>query len=215
MVEFAIKSTGQKQVINGWNTHDELVTITMHEKGKTLEKAGGFVMSNDLWMGPKVAALRDLADFDRRYASKLYGSTLNSDVREMATDMRQMAAAAAMSPAFGKAMKVFAEHRHSFEGTAIRTNMSFVAVAGSEAPKQQESADRDSSPTSVSGAVIGGLFNKMKQRKQERDQKEKKEDGSNEKEGRSEVLTSSVELLKANNSASAADVALPAGFRQR
>ena len=205
-VEFGIKSTGQKQAINGWNTHEELVTITMHEKGKSLEKAGGFVFTSDLWMGPKVSALRELSDFDRRFASKVYGSSFN-------TDMRQMAMAVAITPAFGKAMKVFAEHRASFEGTPIRTGMSFVTVAGTDAPKQEETAERESSPTSVSGAVMGGLFNKMKQRQQER-QKEKKEDAP-QPEGHAELFNSTNELLKASSSASAADVALPAGFRQR
>ena len=205
-VEFAIKSTGQKQPINGWNTHEELVTISLHEKGKSLEKAGGFVFTSDLWMGPKVSALRELSDFDRRFASKVYGSAFN-------TDMRQMAPAVAITPAFGKAMKVFAEHRASFEGTPIRTGMSFVTVAGTDAPKQEETAERESSPTSVSGAVMGGLFNKMKQRQQER-QKEKKEDAP-QPEGHTELFNSTNELLKASSSASAADVALPAGFRQR
>lgn len=200
-VEFSIKSTGQKEVINGWNTHQEIVTITLHEKGKSLEKAGGFILNNDLWMGPKVGAFRELADFDRRFASKVYGSAFN-------TDMRQMAMAAAMTPAFGKAMKTFAEHRNSLDGTPIRTITSFVTVAGTDAPKD-ESAERESSPTSVSGAVMGGLFNKMKQRQQ------KKSEEAPEPEGHSEMFRSSSELLKGTSSASAADVAMPEGFRQK
>lgn len=207
VVEFNIKSTGQKQVINGWNTHEEVATVTVHEKGKTLEKSGGFVLTSDLWMGPKVPAFRELADFDRRFASKVYGSAFNAD-------MRQMAMAVAMTPAFGKAMKVFAEHSASLEGTPIRTNVTFVTVAGSDAPKQEETADRDSSPSSVSGAVIGGLFNKMKKRNEER-QKEKKEDAAPQQEGRSELFQSTSELLKGTSSASSSDVALPSGFRQK
>ncbi|MEO6260845.1 MAG: hypothetical protein ABIP63_10860 [Thermoanaerobaculia bacterium] len=206
-VEFDIKSTGKKQVVNGWNTHEEVMTVTVHEKGKTLAKGGGFILSSDLWMGPRVPAFRELADFDRRFASKLYGSAFN-------TDMRQMAMAAAMTPAFGRAMKVMAEHRASFDGTPIRTAMTFVTVAGTDAPKQEETAERESSPGSVSSAVIGGLFNKMKKRNEER-KRENNEESTPQPEGRSELFSSTSELLKASSAASAAEVALPAGFRQR
>ena len=49
------------------------MTITVREKGKTLEQSGGMVMTTDMWLAPKIAAMKDIADFDVRYAQKLYG----------------------------------------------------------------------------------------------------------------------------------------------
>jgi hypothetical protein len=196
-VDFAVKSAGHKEEINGWNTHEELVTVTVHEKGKKLEKSGGFVLTSDLWMGPKVAAMRELADFERRFVQKAYGPAFNAD-------MRSMAMAMAMTPAFGEAMKTFYEHRASFDGTPIRTRMTFETVSGTDQPK--ESADKDESQ-SAPAAVIGGLFNKMKQRREEKKSEEPADPN------RSQLFDSTVDVLKATSSASAADVAIPAGFK--
>lgn len=198
-VDFDVKSTGQKAVINGFNTHEEIVTVTVHEKGKPIDKSGGWVLTSDMWMGPKVAAMREIYDFDRKFAQKVYGS--------MMPDVHQIAMAMAATPAFAKAMKVFSEKRGSLDGTAIRTNMKFEMVAGTDASTQQKAERQE--PTSVSGAVIGGLFNRMKERR------EQKKAEAGEAPNRSTLFDSSTELTRASSSASAADVSLPAGFRPR
>lgn len=200
-VEFSARSTGNKEVINGFNTHEEIVTVTVHEKGKTIEKAGGWILTNDMWMGPKIAAMSEIYQFDRRYAQKIYGTTFLGE-------MQAAAMAMAATPAFGKAMKAFSDKRGSFEGTAIRTNMKFDVVAGTD-PSTQQASQQQEQPHSVSGAVMGGLFNKMKER---REQKKADEGGDP---NRSTLLDSSMELTKASTTATAEDVAIPAGFRQR
>lgn len=204
-IDFDVKSTGKKETINGWNTHQEIVTVTVREKGKKLEQSGGFVLTSDMWMGPKIAAVNDQADFDRRFVQKVYGPTF-------AADMRQLAMALAMSPAFGKAMKTFYDKRGNLDGTAVLTKMKFETVAGSEPSKEQaRSEERESEPTSVSGAVIGGLFNKMKKRQADKNG----EPAEPATPGRSSMFNSTLELTRATSSASAADVAIPAGFTQR
>src|SRR6266852_9799626 len=69
-VDFSLKSTGNKETINGWNTHEEIATVTVHEKGKKLEESGGFVLTSDMWMGPRVPAMRELAEFEQRFFQK-------------------------------------------------------------------------------------------------------------------------------------------------
>lgn len=122
--------------------------------------------------------MREIYDFDRRFAQKIYGSSFG--------DMRQLAMAMAATPAFGKAMKAFSEKRSSFDGTPIRTKMTFEAVAGAETEQQ-------------SG---GGLLSRMKQRR---------EKSSN----RSSLFESTSELTRATPTATAAEVAIPPGFRQK
>jgi len=40
-IDFDVKNTGQQKAINGFDTHEAVMTITVREKGKTLEQAGG------------------------------------------------------------------------------------------------------------------------------------------------------------------------------
>jgi hypothetical protein len=195
-VEFSLKSTGKSETINGWPTHEELAIVTVHEKGKTLEQSGGFVLTNDMWMGPKVAAMKELADFERRYVQKVYGSTFDAE-------MVKLAAAMTVQPGFAKAMKEMAAHRGKFEGTPIRTTMTFETVAG---PATQQAESNDSS-TSPAAAVFGGLMKRARERRAE------KESGG--APGRSTMLDSLTELTKATTSAAAADVTIPADFKQR
>jgi hypothetical protein len=194
-VDFTMKSTGQKQKINGWDTHEEVVTVTVREKGKKLEESGGAVLTADMWMGPKIAAMKELGDFEVRYFKKLYGGMFSVG------DAQQMAMMLAASPAFGKAMKAFGEKRGSLEGTAIRTEMKLETVADPRAK-----SDDDSS--SSAGGVMGGLLGKMKKRRSD-------DEPSAGAGGRSTFFTSTTEVLKATGTAAPSDVAMPAGFKLR
>jgi hypothetical protein len=188
-VEFSMKSTGNKETINGWETREEIASVTVHEKGKKLEESGGFVLTSDMWIGPRVPAMRELTEFERKFVQKLYGNALYAD-------MQQAAAMLAATPAFAKAMKKFSEKKSSFDGTPIRTKMTFESVAGTNPNTDQQQA-----PTSA----LGGLIGRMKQRRQ----------GEQSGPARSTMLDSNSELLKASTSASADAVAMPAGFKQR
>ena len=72
-VDFDVKDTGEKKAINGFDTHQVIMTITVREKGKTLEQSGGLVLTSDMWLAPKIAAMQEVAAFDLKYAQKLYG----------------------------------------------------------------------------------------------------------------------------------------------
>jgi len=191
-VEFSLKSTGNKETINGWPTHEEIATVTVHEKDKTLEESGGFLLTSDMWMGPRVAARREMIEFERRFVQKIYGDSFMAD-------MRQAAAMLATTPAFAKAMKKYNEKQGSLDGSPIRTKMTFETVAGKNgSPDQQQ---QSASPASA----ISGLFGRMKQRRQ----------GDEAGSQRSVMFESNSELLKASATATADDVALPAGFREK
>ena len=101
-----------------------------------------------------------------------------------------MAVLFATNPAFAKAMKAFADKRASFDGTPIRTTLTVEAVAGTE----QKASDQPSG--------LGGLLRKAR----------RQDDASA---NRSELMTSTTELVKASTSANASDVEIPAGFKQR
>ena len=91
-IDFDVKNTGEKKTINGFDTHEVVMTITVREKGKTLEEAGGMVLTSDMWLTPKIAAMKEIADFDQRYAQQLVGPMVAGVSAE------QMAPAMAMYP---------------------------------------------------------------------------------------------------------------------
>ncbi len=65
-VDFDVKETGQKKSIAGYDAREVVMTITVREKGKTLEDSGGLVVTSDMWLGPEIPAMRELAEFELR-----------------------------------------------------------------------------------------------------------------------------------------------------
>ena len=102
-VDFAIADGGGAKQIAGRDTKESVATITVREKGKTLEEAGGLILETHLWMTPKVPALQELNDFRLRYAQAVYGPL----VAQAAPNMTQ---AMAMYPQMKDAMAKLAEH---------------------------------------------------------------------------------------------------------
>ncbi len=129
-VDFAIADgTGAKQVA-GVDTQESIATITVREKGKTLEGTGGLILETHLWMTPAVPALQELNDFRMRYAQAVYGPT----VAQAAPNMTQ---ALAMYPQMKDAMAKLAEEGRKLDGTPLLTEMIFIvaaAPAAAEAP---------------------------------------------------------------------------------
>ncbi|HEX3108232.1 MAG TPA: hypothetical protein VHU41_03990, partial [Thermoanaerobaculia bacterium] len=190
-VDISVKDTGQKQAINGYDTHEVVTTISVHEKGKPIEKAGGSIFKADMWIGPRIREMREIGDFERRYFAKLYGKEFG------AADMQQMAMLIATNPMFAKAAKAFADKRSSFDGTPIRTILTFEAVAGTE---QQASSDEGGGGI---GGAIGGLMRHAHRRDADSGPQ------------RSTLFDSTNEILKASATATSADVSIPAGFTQK
>jgi hypothetical protein len=199
-IDFDVKNTGQKKAINGFDTHEAVMTITVREKGKTLEEGGGMVVASDMWLAPKIAAMREIAEFDARYAQKLYGAMIAGVSAE------QMAAAMAMYPMMKQALGRMSTEGAKLDGTAIQTTTTMDAVPSAEQMAQQASktAEADSRPTSggISGRLGGMLAKKMAP---------KKDDAGK---GRSTFMTSNHEVLKVVTDVTAADVAVPGGFRE-
>src|SRR5579884_1967469 len=117
-IDFDLKQTGQTRNINGYDCREVVMTITVHEKGKTLEQSGGMVMTTHEWLTKKIDAMKEIADFDRRYAEKLHGPTFAA-----MPSADQMAAAAAMYPMLTEALGKFNVENVNMDGTPILTTM--------------------------------------------------------------------------------------------
>jgi hypothetical protein len=193
-VDFDVKKTGQTKTLNGFNTSQAIVTVTVREKGKTLEQSGGLVMTTDMWMAPEQKALQEVAAFDLRYAKKLYGSMFGG------VSASQMAMMMAMYPMMRQAMEKMQAEGGKIEGTAIQTVLTFDAVQSAE---QMKTAEKEEAPSGRRGlgGMLGGLANRVRK-------------SDDQPKPRMTFMTSTVEVLKLSTEVAAADVAVPAGFKE-
>ena len=201
-IDFDVKNTGQKKVVNGFDAHEVVMTITVREKGKTLEENGGLVLTSDQWLAlPRIAAMKEVTDFDIRYAQKLYGPMIAG------ASAQDMAAAAAMYPMMAPAIAKMRTEGVKLEGTPVMTVMTFDAVKSAEqAAAEQKSDSKPSSGGSGLGGIAGGLMRRATQKKAEKTEGDQK--------SRTTVMTSTTEILKVVTDVAAADVAVPAGFKE-
>jgi len=204
-IDFDLKNTGQQKTINGFDTHEVLMTITVREKGKTLEEAGGMVLTSDMWIAPKVAAMREIAEFDLRYASKLQGPMVAGASAD------QMAAALAMYPAMKDTIGRMNTENVKMDGTPIETIVK-IDVVKSAAQTEQERQQGEGGSTgggSSSGSsgvnqLFSGFAKKMAQKRASQD-----EQGN-----RGTLLSMTNEVLKVTTEVTAGDVGVPAGFKE-
>ncbi len=206
-VDFDIKNTGAKKDINGFATTQSIMTITVREKGKTLQQSGGMVLTSDLWLTPSIPAMAEVADFHMKYAQKLYGPMIEG------ASPQDMASAMAMYPQMKPALERMAAEGRKLEGTAILTTTTIDAVQSEEqmaasqsSSASDSSASGGSAPTSV-GALIGGFGRRMARKKEEAPAAAGPKD-------RATVLTTTNETLKLSTTVTDAEVAVPAGFKE-
>lgn len=131
-VDFDLKDTGQKKSVNGFDAHQVVMTITMREKGKKLEDSGGMMLTSDMWLAPRVAAMNEIADFDLRYARKLEGPMLAGASAE------DMAAAMAMYPMMKDAIARMHAENVKMDGMPVLTIVTIDAVKSAEQVAQEQ-----------------------------------------------------------------------------
>ena len=204
VIDVDVKPTGKRETISGFNTKQTIVTITIHEKGKTLEQAGGSVLTSDMWLAPRIAAVREVEDFERRYITKLWG--------EAGVDLRSLTAILTSAPELSKAMKEL--QKAKIEGTSVRTALAFHTIPDPRVKRQDE--EEAASASQAATKAIGGLMNRMKKKKSEEPPQEKNaEKKAKAPESKGNMLfSSSTEVLSASSSASTSDVAVPADFKR-
>jgi hypothetical protein len=201
-IDFDVKNTGEKKSINGYDTHEVVMTVTVREKGKKLEESGGLVLVTDMWLAPKIAAMKEVVDFDLRYARAVYGSMIAGVSAE------QMASAMAMYPMMKDAIAKMNAEGVKMDGTAILTTTTTEAVPSAdqvaEQAKQNKSQDDDkASPAGGVSGVLGGFARRAMKKKTE-----------GEPQAHTPFFTSTHEVLKVTTDVAAADVAVPAGFKE-
>jgi hypothetical protein len=186
-----VRETGQRREIIGHQTREVVLTITGREKGRTLEQSGGFVLTNTLWLAPRIAALAEMMEFDLKYVRAVYGESFLGD-------MQQMAGMMAMYPAFAGMASRMQEEGRKLEGTSLATTMVFEAVKSEEQMKAAASQQQSSG-----GGGIGGMLGRRMM------------GNRGEPQPRTKILTTTHEMLSVDTTVADADVAIPTNYRLR
>jgi hypothetical protein len=206
-IDFKLSETGQKKMIGAYNTREVLATVTITTKDKKTGDEGSMMMNSSMWLAPKIAALKELEDFDRKVAEKLYLPI----AREMAA---QMAPAMGMYPGLSEGMARLEKEKVNMNGTAILTSVSVDAVAkpaqtaqtGKEPPAAQPQQNKQPEIPRSLGGLLGGLRRGGKGN----DDSAKTNDNNKP----ASLMTTNHELLSVSTSVAEADVAIPVGFKE-
>ena len=190
-VEFDVKETGERKAIAGYDAREVVMTITVHEKGRTIEDRGGLIVASDMWLGPEIPAMRELAEFQLRYWKAIAPEAPGMSPEQLATVV-------AMYPLVKQAMDRLNREQVNMKGTPLLTVTTFDAVKSAD---QTAKESQSSSGGGLSGGMSGMLARKMM--KKDKDEKP-----------RVTIFTINAETLEIATSVSAADLEIPAGFKQ-
>ena len=203
-VSFDVKKTGEQKTLLADTADQFVMTITIHQKGKTVEQAGGMVMTVDMWMGPEGSAVREQAEFSRRYVTKLMGN-------EGETLARDMMSAMAMYPGLQEGMARMQKETGKMKGTPYLTLTTFESVMTPE--QAQSRAERDKSAGPGLGGIgggLGGMFGRKKKAEEPKDGQ-----AASGSKTRSTIITSTSEVLSIEPTVAAEDIEIPAGFKEK
>ena len=182
--DFDVKETGQTRAIAGYDAREVIMTVTVREKGKTLDESGGVVLTANSWLGPEIPAMKELAEFEMKYWKAIAPETA-------LVSAEQMAAVAAMYPMIKPAMDRLNKEKVSLKGTPLATTMTFEGVKSKAQIEEQ-------SKSSSGGGLSGMLARKIA----------KKDDKP-----RATIFTMSSETLEIATAVGPTDVDIPAGFK--
>lgn len=203
-VDVDIRKSGAQKAISGQTCDEVVTTITLRQKGRTLEQAGGMVLTAHAWMGPKNDAMREQMAFQQRYMKKLLGS-------ETETFARDLLSAMAMYPGMQDAMARMQKEAAKLEGTAYLTVAMFESVATAEQAAAR--AEQDKQGGGGIGGIAGGLGGMFGRKKKDEAPKDAGAAGGSKT--RSTILTTTTEVLGVETSVAAGDLEIPAGFKQK
>lgn len=200
--DISAKESGQSRTINGYDCREVVVTITGHEKGKTLEESGGMVLTSHIWLAPDIPALKEIAEFDLRYAQAL-GGLFGLGAAD------QMAMATAMYPGMKDMIGKMQAENVNMQGAQILTQTILESVPNPAQASREPEGESESTGGLSSVRGIGGMLGRRIGRKKAPAGEEGKA------KGRSTIMTFNREVLRVSTDVSSADLEIPAGFKEK
>ena len=182
-----VKKTGQRRQIAGYDAEESVIVVTMHGKGQKLEESGGAVLTSNVLLGPKIAALDEMAAFSMKFFKQVFGTTF------VGLDPRTTMSAGGLLPGFAPLMERLGQEQHQ----AHR----HTAGDDDRARNREERGSDETVGAQQSGGGLGGILagKLLKGASQQR----------------TKAFTSTNERISIGTSVSDADLAIPAGFKEK
>lgn len=203
-VDFSLQESGQTKSINSFECREVIMTITTHEKGKTIEQSGGMVMTSHIWLAPLIPATREIAEFDMKYFKALqlpFGPGASAEA---------LATAFALYPGMKDMIGKMQAENVNMNGTPILTDTLIESVLNPDQAAKEQQTQKQESPSITSISGIGGMLGRKMTKK-----KEEPPAQAQGAKNRATVMRMNHELLKVATSLSDQDVAIPVGFKEK
>ena len=143
-----LDDTGKTRTVNGSNTHEMKMTMTVSGKDAKSGAQGGMDVVSDMWIAPNVTGYAEARDFQRRMAETLGWAVGNNPMLNR--------------PDMAKAMAEFYKQGSKFDGMPMASTMRMGNMQGSPGASGQDSSSQNAPaaaapPESVAGALAGAF----------------------------------------------------------
>jgi hypothetical protein len=168
--DVSVKNTGATKEVNGFSAQEQVVTLQMHvtdpNAQPTQANAATYVVTTDAWITPDPPEVKEIQDFDKRFAQKLMEGVDLSAFKAQMTQMHSMSQNPGMSqmfagkPGSAEAMSEMAKEMAKLQGTRVmevtRMGGSGTGPAGAQNSAQPSDAP-SATPSNSNGSVSGML----------------------------------------------------------
>jgi hypothetical protein len=173
-----IKETGQRKQIAGYDAKQMIMTMQMDATDQKTGNKGGMVVTNDMWIAPKIAGYDEVQAFYRKMAAKMAwtpgGSAMMAGGADIARGM------AGISKEVAKLDGITLLMVMRMTPTADGQPVSSASGSEAQAPQQQQSKPKQETPSigGVLGGKLGGFGGFGRKKKAEAPKEEKQESAS-------------------------------------
>jgi hypothetical protein len=157
--DVTVKNTGVTKVINGLTAQEQVVTMQMHVTDPNAPPTEAvnsmtYVVTTDAWISPDPPEVKELQDFDKRFAQKLMaGVDLSAWKAQMTHQNPGMMQMFASKPGSEEAMAQMSKEMAKLQGTRV---MEVTSMGGSGTGPGVVQNSAQSAPPATSGNSVAG-----------------------------------------------------------
>ena len=164
--DVAVKNTGVTKEVNGLTAQEQVVTMQMHvtdPNAPPTETTNSvtYVVTTDAWIAPDPPEVKEVQEFDKRFAQKLMaGVDMSAWKSQMTSQNPALAQMFSGKPGSQEAMAEMAKEMEKIQGTRVM-EVTSMSGSGTGPAAQQNTAQNSTPPASTpasSNASVGGLL---------------------------------------------------------
>ncbi|HTZ59000.1 MAG TPA: hypothetical protein VMB49_12915 [Acidobacteriaceae bacterium] len=161
--DVSVKNTGVSKDVNGLTAQEQIVTLQMHvtDPNAPPSDAGNtvtYVVTTDAWIAPDPPEVKEIQDFDKRYAEKLMaGVDMSAWKDQMTRQNPGMAQLFSGKPGSADAMAQMGKEMAKLKGTRVM-EVTTMGGSGNGTATAQTTAPAPSAAPSSPNPSVGGLL---------------------------------------------------------